>query len=187
MNDEIDDIDLIIRQKLVNSSLNVPKDEWKLLDRTLSFRNFCRFSLNRINIYYVSIFSILLFSVSAQFVQNYRLKAEIKKMEILIRNKANKSQIINLPVHYEKNNLSIELKKSNQHSLIKNKNTVIQKSISKKPDDLIKDSTKMSIQPDIPVIENVNKIQQKNIKIVKKTIYIKRSPVIIRDTIIKYK
>jgi len=187
MHNELDDIDLIIKQKLSNSSLNVPKDEWKSLDKTLSFRNFFRFSFNHVNIYYVSILSVLLFSVSAQFVQNYRLKAEIKKMEILIRNKANKSQVINLPVNYEKNKSSIELKKSNQHSLIKNKNTNIQNSILKKPDDLIKDSSKMSIQPDIPVIENVSTTKQKNIKIVKKTIYIKRSPVIIRDTIIKYK
>jgi hypothetical protein len=187
MKNEIENIDLIFRQKLSNSSLNVPKDEWKVLDKTLSFRNFLKFSLNHINIYYVSIFSAILFTAGAQFVQNHRLKNEIKKMEIIIRNNFDQKPVISIPAQHENNNLSIELKKGNQYSPIEKRNIIIQNSISKKPDNLIYDSTKITAEPVIQINDSVNSNKQKNIRVVKKTIYIKNNPVIIRDTVIKHK
>jgi hypothetical protein len=187
MHNELDDIDLVIKQKLSNSSLNVPKDEWKLLDRTLSFRNFFRLSFNHINIYYVSLFAILLFTSGNQFMENYRLKTEIKKLEKIIRNKPNQRPATNFPFDYQKNKLSIELKKGNQHLPNKNKQIIFQKAITKKPDDLIRDSNSKTTEPDIQVTKIVNSYRQTSRKIVKKTIYTKTNPVIIRDTVINYK
>jgi hypothetical protein len=187
MHNEFDDIDLIIKQKLSNSSLDVPKDEWKSLDKELSYRNFFRFSFRHINIYYLTLLAILLFTSGDQLVENHRLKTEIKKLEKIIKNKSIQKPVTNFPSYYQKNNISIALKKGNQHVQNKKSQIINQKAIIKKPDELVKDSTSKTSEPDIQVTKSVNSYKQTSIKIVKKTIYKKTSPVIIRDTVIKYK
>lgn len=185
MKNDLEDIDLIIRQKLTGPSLHVPESEWSIIGKKLSFYNFFKFGLYHINIYYLIVFTFLASASGYAFIQNYKLKTHIKNLEKTIYSiKKDEAQSTNsTPIINKVNNEPSTLKEKDFHF----SNT---KKVNKTENDntkiLLNDTTKVKALPVIQKEDSVFKNKQVNKRVLKKKVYIKNSPVIIRDTIIKY-
>ncbi len=190
MNNKLDDIDLIIKQKLTNIAFDVPENEWFLLNKAMSFKSFFKFNYNHFNIYYAGAIATLIIAFSFQFAQNCKLKSDIKRLEKIIENKKT-VPVLSAPAFNPSNNRTTSIPEvpiKKEHSTSKNYH------INKLPvnelintNEVINDSASNVAKPVIQNKDTAHQINQVNKKIFKKKIYIKNNIVILSDTIIRYK
>jgi hypothetical protein len=189
MKNELNDIDLIIKQKLTSSSFAVPENEWNMLSRHLAVKSFFRFNAGQINVFYIGAVAVLMSISGIFYAQNMRLKKNIRKMEQIIQSNYIKHSEIQKEEKFIEDEAE-EPKEAEPATL--NKSTNAYKTESSK-----KAAISVSVKTSLTDTSSaINKIESKPIdtlikkpekKVVKKKVFIKNNPVIIKDTVVQRK
>ncbi len=188
MKNDLDNIDLLVKQKLSNISFQVTDDEWSILNKKLSVKNFLKFSPFNVNIYYVVLVSALVSFTGYLAIQSYRFHTQNKYLEKSIKanNKIEKQSIqiepVNNSLKKEITNKPCNVNKKDSHSSNTFQENKPKTDSLNKSKIILKDTVQVKTEP---VIKKADSVLQN--KPIKKKVYIKKNPVIIRDTIINYK
>jgi hypothetical protein len=189
MNNKLNDIDLIIRQKLTKFSPQEADSKWSFIGNKLSFYNFFKFGFYHLNVYYFVLLTSLASASSYMFVQNYKLKTHIKYLENTI-NSIKKKEVSTPVLKPLDNGIKIEpivVRRTDFHFSDIKKEIKSEDGDIKKSDILVADTVKSKTKPSLQISDSVITDLQTTKRIVKKKVYIKNSPVIIRDTVLKHK
>lgn len=188
------DIEKLFSSKLKNYQVSASEGDWQKISRKLGRNNFLKFSVVTFNIYYLS--AILLFAGTASYsgIRNYSLNHKVKKLEqsIAIYHKSGVLPNIEEPIDTaeiaepEEPELiqsttmpSLEMKRISEpaHKVTEeNKTLVADTFVIPKAD-----TAKMNIPTDF---KKDSVATEKRVKRVKKTIYVKPTDVVKRDTVI---
>ncbi len=205
----IKDTDNWFHDKLYDHQVDVPTDDWMDIDIKLTRNNFLRFGFYHFNIYYVAVFLLSLLLSGAVAIDYFIIspngastktnkKRNIPAMQIPQKD----SMVYNNEITVSP--LKEEIDTLKPKSIIENTtfNNNFKKIISnqkKRKNQVINNiETNVNVNKTIPDTLTVkNKIKKPNdtipeknsdsIKVIKKTIYLKKKDVIIRDTVIRYK
>jgi len=189
MKDELDDIDLIFRQKLGGFSSSVVDEGWAGIERKVVRKNFFRFSFTTINIYYFSI--LMAFAGVGSYSTYHVVRNYHKRNQQQIHQTNDSIKQIQLPVdtspqvELQPEDFSKpELEKADpihsitKKSIISNPATAIILPIQKT------DSGLSTIKPAIPKPDSV----QANVtikKVIKKKVFVKQTHVLVNSDTIK--
>lgn len=207
----IKDTDNWFHDKLYDHQAEVDQDAWVDMDIKLTRNNFLRFGFYHFNIYYVAVFLLSLLLSGAVAVDYFIISPNATTFKTKMKSDTTTQQTINN--HSMDNNkiiISPQIKevadtsKANLNRMLKNEifdNNHKKTTKNRKTDknDTI-NNLKNNINSNKSTLDTLNErgrikepndtIPTKNsdsIKVIKKTIYLKKKDVIIHDTVIKYK